>query len=246
MRINKDRVMILYSLGYPDNKIAKHLRVSPNGVGYVRQNILKLPVVTKNISISKTQEEILIGTLLGDSSIVYVHSGCTMPHLQFCHCKAQEIYCKTKYNKLKILMSSCKERQYNESLVIKGRVAKVQPVIYCIGKNLEVLKEYRNVFYPNDKKVIPISFIEDKFTAQSLAYLFMDDGCKNQKSYNLNLQCFDYENLQEFALFLERKFGIRSIVKKDKTIYIRYDSTKRMTELIRPYITEDMQYKLQN
>lgn len=243
-KLNINRLGILYSLGYNDAKIAKHLKYSKSTVTYVRKHILKYPLVLENITLTKDQEEILIGTLLGDSYIGYTHSGCRFPNLTFSHCKKQEIYAKTKFNKLRIIMSSIKERCYHTTTVIGDRKCYVQPVIFAIGHNCKCLIKYREIFYKNNKKIIPIDFLKDTFTAQSLAYLFMDDGCKNQKSYNLNLQGFEIDNLLEFSLFLKEKFNLEFTIKKDKTMYLRYKSINTLNNLISQYITEDMKYKI--
>ena len=243
-KLNISRMEILYSLGYNDVKIATHLKCSKSTVTYVRSHILKYPPVLENITLTKNQEEILIGTLLGDSYIGYTHNKCKFPNLTFSHCKKQELYAKTKFNKLRIIMSSIKERCYNKTIIIKNRKCNVQPVIFVIGHNCKCLVKYREIFYENGKKVIPIPFLENTFTAQSLAYLFMDDGCKNQKSFNLNLQGFELSNLLEFSWFLKRKFNLDFIVKKDKTLYLRYKSISIFKDLISQYITEDMKYKI--
>lgn len=234
----------MYSLGYNDKKIAKHLNTPLSTITYARKEILKLNPVLDTISLTKNQEEILIGTLLGDSYIGYVYKGCKYPHLTFNHCKKQEFYAYTKFNKLKPIMSSIGEKRYTTIAVIKNKVCNIQPVIYARGHNCKYLVKFREVFYPKGIKIIPIDFIKDKFTAQSLAYLFMDDGCKNQKSYNLNLQCFSKENLYQFTEFLKEKFNLEFIVKKDKTLYLRYKSIQVFEKLIFPYITSDMMYKL--
>lgn len=244
-KLNVEEIKRLHFLGKNDKEIAKELGYSHSSVTYVRKNILKLPIVLESITLTKDQEEILIGTLLGDSSILYTYSGCSYPTLTYCHCKKQSIYAHTKYEKLKIIMSSIKERQYYDELVIKGRKCKIQPVVYARGHNCKCLIKYRNLFYNKDGvKIIPIDFLKDTFTAQSLAYLYMDEGCINQRSYNLNMNGFTREELCEFALLLQLKFGLEFIVKKDKTLYLRYNSISRFEELIKPYITEDMQYKI--
>lgn len=242
-KLNIGRFLVLYSLGYSDRKIAEHFKVSVSNVAYLRHTILKLSPIKESYVLNKEQEEIIVGTLLGDSYIGYVHNDCLYPNLTFSHCKKQELYAKQKFNKLKNIMSSITERQYHKTAIIKGRFCKLQPVLYARSRNCKCLEKYRTIFYPEGKKIIPIDFLEKTFTAQSLAYLFMDDGCKNQESYNLNLQCFEIENLYQFTDFLRRKFNLEFIVKKDKTLYLRYKSVKTFENLIFNYLTQDMMYK---
>lgn len=244
-KLDKEKIKDLYLKGKNDIEISELLNYPKSSVTYVRKNILKLPRVLEYITLTKEQEEILIGTLLGDSYIGYTHDKCKFPNLTFSYCKKQTIYANTKFNKLRIIMSSIKERQYKTETVINGKKCKVQPVIYAIGHNCKCLVKYRELFY-NDKnnKIIPIEYLKEHFTSQSLAYLYMDDGCKNQKSYNLNLQCFTLKELNEFAFLLKEKFDLEFIIKKDKTMYLRYNSIDKFESLIKPYITEDMQYKI--
>lgn len=244
-KLNIEKIKELHLQGKNDKEIATLLGYSHSSVCYVRRNILKYRPVLEEIDLTKDQEEILIGTLLGDSSIGYTHNKCRFPNLTFSHCKKQELYANIKFQKLNIIMSSILERQYKTETIIKGKKCKVQPVIYAIGHNCKCLVKYRELFYNSEgKKVMPIEFLENHFTAQSLAYLYMDDGCKNQKSYNLNLQCFTEKELIDFAYFLKKKFELDFIVKNDKTMYLRYKSIQLFESLIIPYITSDMQYKI--
>lgn len=244
-KLDLEEIKNLHFQGKTDKEIAVALNYSPSSVTYVRRNILKLGTVYEDISISKEQEEILLGTLLGDSHIGYTHNRCRFPNITFSHCKKQELYAKTKFNKLGNLMSSITEHQYKTETVIQGKRCNVQPVLYAIGHNCKCLIKYRELFYnSNGKKIIPIEYLKEHFTAQSLAYLYMDDGCINQRSYNLNLQCFSIDELEEFAYLLKRKFNLEFILKKDKTLYLRYNSIDKFESLIKPYITKDMQYKI--
>ena len=244
-KLNLEKIKELHFEGKTDKEIAEILSYSHTSVCYVRRNILKLGTVYEDITILKEQEEVLLGTLLGDSYIGYTHNKCRFPNITFSHCKRQEIYARTKFNKLGNLMSSIKEHQYKTETVINGRKCKVQPILYAIGHNCKCLIKYRNLFYNLEgKKIIPIEYLKENFTSQSLAYLYMDDGCINQKSYNLNLQYFTKEELEDFIFFLKKKFNLEFILKKDKTLYLRYNSINKFESLIKPYITEDMQYKI--
>lgn len=244
-KLNVQKIKELHLQGKNDKEISVILKYSHSSVCYVRKHILKLKPVLETIILTKEQEEILIGTLLGDSSLKYTHKGCKFPNLTFSHCESQEFYAYTKYDKLKIIMSSITKRCYKTETTILGKKCKAQPVVYAIGHNCKCLVKYRNLFYnESGKKIIPLEYLKDAFTAQSLAYLYMDDGCKNQKSYNLNLQCFTEKELIDFSYLLKTKFNLDFIVKNDKTMYLRYKSINTFESLIKPYITKDMQYKM--
>lgn len=243
-KIKQDLYLKEYNLGKTDLEISKILKIPYRTISSFRKNTLKLPLVRDNITITKEQEEILIGTLLGDSSICFTHSQCRFPNLTFSHSEKQEVYFQNKFNSLNCLMSSQLKRHYNKTVFIRGKIANVRPVNYAIGKNLKVLQKYREIFYPEGIKIIPISFLENTFTEKSLAYLFMDDGNKNGTTINLNLQCFKTDNLLEFIFFLKRKFNLEFTLKTDKTLYLKNKSIGKFKELVLPYITTDCIYKI--
>ena len=243
-KITKEQYLREYNTGKTDLEISQILKIPYRTVSSFRKNVLKLPLVRDNITITKEQEEILVGTLLGDSSICFTHSQCRFPNLTFSHSEKQELYFQNKFSSLSCLMSSQLKRHYNTTIVIKGKIANVKPVNYAIGKNLKVLQKYRDIFYPEGIKVLPIVFLEDSFTERSLAYLFMDDGNKNGKTINLNLQCFELKNLEEFVEFLQRKFDLTFTIKKDKTLFLKVKSIQQFKNLVLPYITLDCLYKI--
>lgn len=242
--INKELFLKLYKEFKTDVEIAETLGVSKSTVCYFRKNILKLPQSRDTIQLTKDEEEILVGTLLGDSCISYTHSQCRFPKLTFSHSVKQNVYFLKKYALLNKLLSSYLVRQYHNKGIIKGKACNFHPVNYAIGRNLACLKQYRDIFYPAGIKIIPVEFLQHTFTAQSLAYLFMDDGCKNGKTINLNLQGFSNSDLKKFISFLDEKFDIEFLLKGDKTLYLRYKSRNKFYELIIPYITEDNLYKI--
>lgn len=243
-KISKEEFLKLYKSGLNDKQIAEKMNQSPSTICYFRNNILNLRPVADTIELSNDELEVLAGTLLGDSSILYVHKGCRYPHIQFSHSVSQREYFDNKYKALERLMSSYGEYNYRTKTVIKGRECRVHPILHGVGRNLKCLISLREVFYPEGKKIIPVDYISNIFTAKSLAYLFMDDGCKNQNSINLNLQCFETENLQEFVKFLYNKFNLEFVLKKDKTLYLRYKSVNNFLDLVAPYIIDAMKYKL--
>lgn len=111
-----------------------------------------------------------------------------------------------------------------------------------IPANPELLPIYKS-FYLDGKKHIPFNLL-DKFSEVSLAFLFMDDGCKTSCSYSIATNCFDLKELEEFRIFLKRKFNLETSIFKSKVLYIRAKSRDIFTSLVSPYIIPCMQYKL--
>jgi hypothetical protein len=243
--IDRNKVLELYNKGMTDAKIARILGASPNGIGRIRKDIFHLPIVTKSISLTRDMEEVLVGTILGDAWLGYIHDQCRFPKIVITHCKAQEEYCNALAKWLKPIIASVREHSYGNVCVFNGKKYRRDSTIIISGRNVKCLVSWRKAFYKNGVKIIPLEFIKSRFTAKSLAVLYMDEGCKNGTGYNLNMQSYTFEELQKFIDFLFQKFNLEFIIKKDKTLYLRHSSTKLFTSLIRPYITNDMLYKIQ-
>ena len=244
--LDYNRIKELHSLNMNDNEIARELGASVNGVRYARKDVLKLPNVTKEVKLTLDMEEVIIGTLLGDSWVGYVHSGCTAPKYQTTHSIKQEKYVKTIYSCLEPIMIKHFIYLKNKEIKIKNKVYNCNNTIGITSRNSKCLIPYRDAFYPNGKKVIPIDFIKDKFSAKSLAYWYMDDGSldNNTHSYIINTQGFEKSNLEDFITFLKNKFNLQFTIKKDNSLYLKHISNSIFENLIKEYLTEDMKYKI--
>ena len=244
--LDRDKIKELHSKGLNDNEIARELNASVNGIRYVRKDILGLPHNTHNYNLTKNMISVIVGTLLGDAWIGYVYIGCKYHKYQTSQSEMQHNYILNIYNELKPIMTPNITELPSRVITVNNKEF-IRKKTYSIGsRNCECLVSYREAFYPNGKKIIPIDFIKDKFTTKSLAYWYMDDGSldKNTHSYIFNTQSFSRENLEEFISFLYNKFGLSFTIKKDNTLYLKHCSNKHFEELISQYLTTDMQYKL--
>lgn len=110
-----------------------------------------------------------------------------------------------------------------------------------VPANPELLEWYKDTYKP--KKTIPFELF-DYFTAVSLAFMYMDDGCKTGNYYSISTNCFSKEELTKFVTFLKEKFNLDCTIRKDNSLYIKANSKNLFTSLIKPYIIPCMQYKL--
>ena len=107
---------------------------------------------------------------------------------------------------------------------------------------------YDEIFYPiheykgcRRKKRVAEN-IHELLTPRVLAYWFMDDGSytsKKNRTYRLNTQSFPFGDQQTLIEALKMNFDIDATIQKDRSnsiLYIRYSSTERFLDLIRPYI----------
>jgi len=207
----------------------------------------------KNI-LQKSQIEVLIGSLLGDGCIT--RSGRGLNHFRF---KQSTIHSEyfffiflifQPYLTLGSPSISCHfDKRYNklyESLTLQTRP------IYNDVLNINTLE---NIFYTKDEKGnrfkrVPLD-IESLLSPISLAIWIMDDGHFYNNAVFLNVQSF---KLEENILLVSAlaKLGLSSKVipvsnkdnKWPERIFISARNLNKLRELVLPYMTKSMYYKL--
>ena len=245
IRYNNEQIFELHAQGLTDAEMAEIIGVGKNAMANKRSKLGLKPNKGKRYTYELTKEEmsILVGTLLGDSSVRYVYDGCKFPNLTFSHGENQGQYFEWKANKLKNLMSS---KGYYANNVIRVTGETTQRYVFT-GSNMACLVPIRETFYPNKIKVIPIDFLEKHFTELSLYCLYMDDGSYDitGNSFIINTQCFTREDLEKFTELLNIKFGLKFNIKTDHCLYLRHESNDLFRKILLKYNEcPDMLYKI--
>ena len=242
-KIDNEKFKKLFEQGLSDYVIAKELGMSPDGVfshrqrhGYNRESLLW----AKPVPLSQFQKEVIMGTLLGDASLRMCKRGCS-PILSCAHGVAQKEYCEYKTKIFKSLGAECKYHKRSTPDKRNGKYYEDYTMRAPANPELQV---WYDAFYPDGKKVIPVEMF-DYFTAASLAFMFMDDGCKTSTSYSISTNCFGIEELKIFCKMLKDKFNIDTTIWKDHIVYIKANSRNLFEHLIKPYMCNCMLYKLQ-
>lgn len=112
-----------------------------------------------------------------------------------------------------------------------------------------LIHDYRLLFYPDNKKIIPAS-LESLITPRSLAYWYMDDGSLHNNSFSISTAGFTYDENRFLVNTLKSKFNISSTIWGHNTknnylsLYILQESSYLFFTLIEPYIVPSMSYKL--
>lgn len=238
---NKEFEKLFYS-GYTDNQIAEKLKMSADGIyahrkrnGYIRENYN----ISKPKILSEYQKQVLLGTMLGDSSFKKTPD-MVNPGITCGHGIKQKEYCEHKTIIFENLGAKCKYYKRNTPDKRNGKYYEVYTM--RVPANPE-LKEWYNSFYQNGKKRIPFELFE-YFTEISLAFMFMDDGSKTECGYTIATNCFTEAEITKFRLFLMSKFNLETTMYKRHVLYVRAKSVQKFTDLISPYIIPSMQYKL--
>lgn len=241
-KIDNKKFEELFSKGLSDYAIAKELGMSPEGVfshrvrhGYTRDSLM----FAKAKPLTEFQKEVLMGTLLGDSSLRKPRiKGNT--EVSCAHGASQKEYCEYKTEVFKSLGAHCDYHKRN--IPDKRNGIYYEDYTMRIPANPE-LNSWYEAFYPEGKKTIPVSLFK-YFTAASLAFMFMDDGCKTSVSYSISTNCFTIEEINAFREMLKKKFDIETSVFKNNVVYIKACSRSKFNNLITPYLCNSMKYKL--
>jgi recombination protein RecA len=181
-------------------------------------------------SLSEVQQQIIIGTLLGDGSMRCK----TNALLEINHTVRQKEYVDWKYRHLsELVRTPPKARNGNQ-----GRIA-----YRFVTRSLSELTPFYRLFYEDGRKVIP----EVALTPLTLAVWFMDDGCRSRSAVYLNTQQFDSDGQRLLLEMLRNQWSIDGSLNKDKTYYrirISVAGSVKLVNLIEPYVIPQLRYKL--
>lgn len=239
-QVNKVQLEDLVKQGLSDYKIGNLLNLSHSWVFQLRKkwNLDRKDLkFSKLIPLTKKQEEILIGHILGDG---HLRNNWTNISGKIEQGYKQKAYAEWKYNELKNL---CSDFKFYKRKTIDNRTGLYYESYGATILANPDLNKYYNLFYNNDGIKYISKEIMNLFTPLSLAVMFMDDGTKTPSGYRLCTQCF---SLQDLNLLVDKllDMNIFSTICKDNTLYIPSKSKDVFTYLIKPYIIPSMLYKL--
>lgn len=119
---------------------------------------------------------------------------------------------------------------------------------YGIGfttRTLPCLTELYNLFYVDNKKILPDN-LYDLLTWEALAHIIMCDGTYST-GITLQTQCFTLKEIVLLINVLILKFGLDCSIHKQKdsfVVYIKSKSIKKNLHNLLPYIHDSMKYKV--
>jgi hypothetical protein len=175
------------------------------------------------------QQEIIIGTLLGDGYLDRTTRGYA---LRINHGIEQRAYVDWKYREIESFTNS-PPREYKNSY-------------YFRTVSHAYFDELRRQFYSGKRKIPPKQII-DWMTPLVFSVWLMDDGSRDWGQVRLNSQSFSKKENEELIRILEVKLGIIASLNLDKGKYrlrVRAKSMPRVLQLATPHIIPSMRYKL--
>ena len=200
--------------------------------------------VKKNLVLSKTQREILVGLLLGDGCLETQNGGRTY-RLKVEHSEAQSDYVMWLYEIFKDWTPSGVYQR-----IRRDKYLHVGFQTYSHGS----FRFYGKQFYPNGQKIIP-KIIKKFLSPLAMAVWFMDDGSlksRLHKTFIFHTYCFTKDDLKILQNALLEKFSIKSTLQAQKgrywRLYIKEESAAIIREIIAPVVDKfsSMKHKLTN
>lgn len=193
----------------------------------------------KKLNLTSLQKKILIGTLLGDGSLIPNAYGKNY-RLQIEHSARAKGYVWWKYQILK------------EWVLSKPRLQKRTNSWKFRTISHPEFAKFHQLFYRNKKKVIPEALDKILVSPVSLTVWFMDDGGKladknREYGYLLNVQQFSLKEVENIQKILWKNFSVATTRQWNNSGYRLYTgktSRKKLDTIIRKHIHPSLEYKL--
>lgn len=198
--------------------------------------------MSHKFKLTRVQRSIIVGTLLGDGHLETQTKGKTY-RLRIEHSISQKAYVDWMYKELENLVGTPPRVKLQSSY---GR--EIQKYEFSTLSSAS-LRFFGQSFYRNGSKKVP-KIIKKILTPLALAVWFMDDGSIKSNYHRaliLNTQCFSESDLKKLQQAFEEKFGIATVLRKQKEgkqIYILSQSVEKFIETISPNLIPSMRYKL--
>lgn len=185
------------------------------------------------VPITNKQKEFIVGTILGDAYLSPKN------RLELKHGKNQLNYILWKKSILSNYINHINEKQENLGLTYR-----------CYTINHHGLKVFRDMFYKNNKKIVPLD-IANYLTAFSMAVWIMDDGWRQKNSIKISSESFSYKDHEILRDAIKVNFNINvkicTYMRNGKQYnYLSFNkrNSKLLTSLISEYVIDSMKYKL--
>jgi len=191
----------------------------------------KMAQRARELSLTKRQLDLVIGSLLGDAHLVTTTRGFAF---RVNHGISQKAYVLWKYSELCDFARSAPRAYANHSF-------------YFRTVSHPIFKALRRNWYMGPKKVVSPETLEKHLNAFSLAVWIMDDGTREGNQLRINSQNFSRKENEMLAEFLRAKLEIETTLNRDRNYWrlrVRQRSMTKLKGLIAPYLIPSMLYKL--
>ena len=219
-------------------------------IGTLR-NFLRSVNINKNNRYSENfndeQNQILLGTLLGDGNLSIRKSG--RAYFRVTHCLKQEELAQLKLNILKEFATNKNLKYYN---VLHPITKESLPTVYFQTVRHDLFTKMYNLCYVNNIKTVSLDWL-NQVNYQGIAIWIADDGSlqiRNSKPHCLilNTQGFHLEGNIIIQKWFKDNFDIDFKIGKDQhelsVLRCYGDSMRLLISKIKPYMPNCMLYKV--
>jgi len=184
-------------------------------------------------------EQVMVGLMLGDGTLVKKYKG-GGTYFKFAQGTIHYGYLLHVFNLFREAGLVLMTIPSNGTSIIKG-------VTYTWAQfttvSLSAWNPLYSAWYVNGVKVIPMN-IDVLLTPIAMTYWFMDDGGWTGPGIHISTNSFTQEDVMRLLNVLKDKYGLKCSIHWRNRIYIWAGSTGRFIDIVRPYIHENMAYKL--
>jgi hypothetical protein len=195
------------------------------------------------VSLTQGCREIIVGTILGDACLE--RNGRNV-RLRVDHGERQRALVEWKFQQLTELAPSPPKRVE----VFDRRTNRTYVHYRFASRTIEVLNEYFELFYGHQGvKRIPENIASYLSSALGVAVWYMDDGGRRGdcRSGYFNTQAYQVGEVDSLRWCLQKNFDLATSIHfaaGRPRIYVAKAHFQRLCDLIRPYVIQDMRYKL--
>jgi hypothetical protein len=204
-------------------------------------NTLELRKQKASLTMTDRQEQILVGSLLGDAHLER-QRGALTARLKIEHSLTQTAYVDWKYREWRDWV-----RTPPKARVRRNRLGTSSTNIGFTTLSHDEFERFRLAFYRAHRKVIPVDI---QLTPLSMAVWFMDDGSRKSsqcRGLYLNTQSFTPPEVELLRDVMRRDVGVETTVRVQRDglqIYVPAPSAPILTAFITREMLPSMRYKL--
>jgi len=204
--------------------------------------------VKNRLELNKKQKDIIVGSLLGDGTM-RIGENARNANFKVEQGLEQKDYVFWKYFKLEPWVFTPPKVSFRYQQVTKKKYPKSwwfrtirHPLLTEIYYDFYVGSNYRT-----GKKVIP-KWIKDSLTPLVLAVWIMDDGSFNRNIIDISTYAFSLQDVKGIQRIFEERYQVKTSCYRDRNLghrlYFPCNETKKIIQIIRPYIIPTMIYKI--
>ena len=191
----------------------------------------------KKFRLSKRQKAILIGTILGDGNLTR-------------HGKDYRLF--IKHSASQSSLAKWKRKEFKEITKMKlnffEQQVKRKNYKFCQFVTLthNEFNEYRKIFYPRKKKIIPKEIDKILKNSLSLAVWIMDDGARDNVGMTIQTHSFSHQGVYHLKKCFQKNFGILTNIRRNKNkdiLYIPKSQIKKLYCLVKKHLLSEYKYK---